>query len=778
MVLASQKRKRKGRKAGYRSRHLVTLPETTPEYAEETVEDLIPTLAPVVEHSRLYRHQAQTIKYILRFLDILLLAGTGAGKTEAVIYAFLELLLTGKITHVILFYPTKDLARDQKIRLQVLLNRIREQLGIILTCAAYHGDTHERTLQKIERDPPHILIATFDKIFYRLAQDKNPEFKDYLLRAGLIWVDEIHDFTGLLGAHLKYFLQNYHRVNPKVIVVLTSATGGDPETLKEQFSPAAELVLGGTRRGTIQVRFVPREDLYPLLHIQLERVRAIPGAVLLVFVDSIREAEHHIRALQVIQEVQVKPAEVMDQDELRAIARFQAGEEELEVSHGDLPKKERHEGFQRLKTGMVKLVIATSGLEKGIDIPAIAAVVNIGYPLTGKNGLLQRIGRLRAGSGEMKDFFLVLGEDRGVEGYYYANQSLLAEQITRGETETVHIAEPNLEALQTVLLHAPFLGEVTREELTTLVSEEVRPLLGKALTGLLAEGLVTFREGFFEHVNVRQARRWLHEHNLRGVIPKWTIKARLVDQTQKAYTIDWGKIPHQALPGNKYKLEGRTFLIQEVDEDKKTLHAQEIPAEIEPGLSITQNEVDVRVAYGRHSKQVEKGDITIECGPATVVIQPEARVTYTGEEKVRVELKRTEQREFTFETEVQVMTLTFGRQSAIWRLIPYWQRKEALGAVADALVLAVQRQYGISGSQFHTEVNSKARWVALLDRSPQVKLTSLVFDSLSMLVKAILQGIKTCECRYGCPRCIGLPQYGTKFHARKQLVRILLEGLQ
>ena len=68
------------------------------------------------------------------------------------------------------------------------------------------------------------------------------------------------------------------------------------------------------------------------------------------------------------------------------------GEEAVVAHHGSLSQERRHEAEVRLKEGRVKVCVATSSLELGIDIGTVDLVCQIGSPRS-IGLLLQRVGR-------------------------------------------------------------------------------------------------------------------------------------------------------------------------------------------------------------------------------------------------------------------------------------------------------------------------------------------------------------------------------------------------
>ena len=68
------------------------------------------------------------------------------------------------------------------------------------------------------------------------------------------------------------------------------------------------------------------------------------------------------------------------------------GEEHVTAHHGSLAREHRLKAEQRLKSGELKALVATSSLELGIDIGDIDLVCQLGSPRA-MNAFLQRVGR-------------------------------------------------------------------------------------------------------------------------------------------------------------------------------------------------------------------------------------------------------------------------------------------------------------------------------------------------------------------------------------------------
>src|SRR3972149_3226039 len=113
------------------------------------------------------------------------------------------------------------------------------------------------------------------------------------------------------------------------------------------------------------------------------------------------------------------------------------GEEIITAHHGSISKEHRLDAERRLKSGVLRALVATSSLELGIDIGSIDLVCQIGSPRA-ISTFLQRVGRSgHTVRGTPKGRLFPLTRDELVEGV------ALLDAVRRGELDRVRMhAEP------------------------------------------------------------------------------------------------------------------------------------------------------------------------------------------------------------------------------------------------------------------------------------------------------------------------------------------------
>lgn len=205
----------------------------------------------------LYAHQQQAIERLASTrssgpANTLILSGTGSGKTESFLIPIVDhcLRTPGPGIKAIVIYPMNALANDQ-------LKRLRELLTLTpdVTFGRYTGDAPETdagdsrrqarprdlppnmlwSRQAMRATPPNILLTNYSQLEYMLLRGKDAELFRYGPPRYFV-VDEIHLFTGVLGAEVGCLLRRFRQhVGAKpldICAVGTSATAGAGELPK------------------------------------------------------------------------------------------------------------------------------------------------------------------------------------------------------------------------------------------------------------------------------------------------------------------------------------------------------------------------------------------------------------------------------------------------------------------------------------------------------------------------------------------------------------------
>lgn len=311
--------------------------------------------------SGLREAQERAIEPLLAGRDALVIAGTGSGKTEAVVAPVLDRHLAeahsqdGSGVTYLYLSPTKALANDMAARLSGPLDSLHLLVG------RRHGDNND--LGKARS--PDLVITTPESLDIELVKQQ-PRYRS--VRAVII--DEVHQLVSTQrGLQLAVLLERLERWLERPLQVAgMSATLADPLASWAQMRPGRScdvIEVPGRRARSVVIR---REQSEQAL-VDLLAQTSSKGKVL-VFARSRGETEALAAGL----------------GDTSPFGR------RVYVHHSSLDRKVREQVEADLKGKDATICAATSTLELGIDIGDINLVVLVGPPPDWRS-LEQRIGR-------------------------------------------------------------------------------------------------------------------------------------------------------------------------------------------------------------------------------------------------------------------------------------------------------------------------------------------------------------------------------------------------
>jgi ATP-dependent Lhr-like helicase len=473
--------------------------------------------------------------------NTLIAAPTGSGKTLAAFLAAIDQLvrtaLAGGLedeTRVVYVSPLKALSNDVQRNLEEPLAGIRRELlarglpDAPIRTLVRTGDTPAAARTAMARKPPHILVTTPESLFILLTSESG---RRMLSTARTVIVDEIHAVAGSKrGSHLALSLARLDALcGRRLVRIGLSATQSPIEEVARLLvgAPGAEgdceIVDAGHRRQLdlgIEVPSSPLEAVMPgevwqeVYDRLAELIRA--HRTTLVFVNTRRLAERATRHL----------AERL-------------GEERVASHHGSLAREQRLASEQRLKSGQLSALVATSSLELGIDIGSVDLVCQLASTRS-ISTFLQRVGR--AGhrlAAVPKGRIFPTSRDELVE------TAALFDAVRRGELDRLLIPPAPLDILAQHVVAAVAAEEWSEDELFALVRRAwpYRALERREfdeVVAMLAAGFTT-----------RRGRRgaWVHQDAVAGRL-RARKGARLVAMTSGGAIPDTADYQVVLLPAN------------------------------------------------------------------------------------------------------------------------------------------------------------------------------------------------------------------------------------
>ena len=375
---------------------------------------------------------------ISRGESTLILAPTGTGKTLAAFLWCINRLISspvpviGQRCRVLYISPIKALAVDVERNLRAPLVGVA-QMARKLVMSVYEpsiairtGDTPAAERARFTRHPADILITTPESIYLMLTSNA----RETLRSIETVIVDEIHALVpGKRGSHLALSLERLEhlcgrrlqriglsatqRPLEEVARFLGGSAGDRPTVVSGKIPPpddAGAEILNEFESRITAVRYRPvsiidasapkRLDLrieVPLEDMKrLDEIEPIPSGP-----ASQGPVRHSIWSAihpKLLELIRAHHSTLIFVNSRRLAERISgavndlAGEILVRAHHGSVAAPQRKDIEERLKTGTLRGIVATSSLELGIDMGAVDLVIQVEAPPSVASGM-QRIGR-------------------------------------------------------------------------------------------------------------------------------------------------------------------------------------------------------------------------------------------------------------------------------------------------------------------------------------------------------------------------------------------------
>lgn len=525
--------------------------------------------------------------------DVIISAATAAGKTEAAFFPGLSHLLAADSDGLIVYVsPLKALINDQFGRLE----RLCAQLEIPVW--PWHGDVSASVKTRFLTKRHGVLLITPESLEALLC-NRGSSVGAIFERVTFFVVDELHAFIGSeRGKQLQSLM---HRIecalNRKVPRIGLSATLGDMRLAGQFLRPGGEPAQVNSAAAGSELKVLVKgyeeplvvkpegdnaseEDVEPITpgQVAAHLFKAFRGTNNLVFPNSRRQVEQYTHLLNRMCESERVPNEFWPH-------------------HGSLSKEIRAETEAALKQKeLPATAICTNTLELGIDIGAVKCVAQIGPPPSVAS-LRQRLGR----SGRRK------GEPAILRGYCIEDalgpRASLRDKLRLDTVQTaamisllvdkwfepprvqgVHLSTLVQQLLSAIAQRggatageaygllcggpgAPFTGLSKQEFVDLLRHLGHKELLTQDSSGALLHGRVG--EKFVNHYSFYAA--FASEEEFRVVAGGKTLGSLPVDQ--------------MLLPGQRILFAGRTWHVDEVDEQQKAIYVTRAPGGAPPMFS-------------------------------------------------------------------------------------------------------------------------------------------------------------------------------------------------
>lgn len=379
---------------------------------------------------------------------------TGAGKTYAAFGGPLQELIDGAGVagdaspragglRVLYITPLRAVSRDIELALRAPI----EAMGLACRVESRTGDTSSSARVRQRERLPEVLVTTPESLSLMLTWPDAPA-----RFAGLrcVIVDEWHELlTSKRGTQVELALARLRSFAPALRTWALSATiSNADEAARAIVGAAAEdpvIVTTDLERRVLVDTVLPEPgDPFPWAgHLGLSMLERVvesidPSRSTLIFTNTRSQSERWFQAI-----LSLRPE----------WERF-AG-----LHHGSIDRERREEIERGLKNGSIRLVVATSSLDLGVDFAPVERVLQIGSP-KGIARLMQRAGRAAHRPGE--DCRITCVPTHGLELLEVAAVRMA---MARGEVEPRRPAEKPLDVLAQHIVTCAMGGGFMEDEL-------------------------------------------------------------------------------------------------------------------------------------------------------------------------------------------------------------------------------------------------------------------------------------------------------------------------
>jgi ATP-dependent Lhr-like helicase len=299
---------------------------------------------------------------------------TGAGKTYAALMGPLEEIARNpeKAVQLVYLSPLRALTRDLE---KAILEPLR---GLEIRVESRTGDTSSSARARQKKKPPNILITTPESLSVLLSDPEAPKNFSHLRS---VIVDEWHELMGTKrGTQVELALARLRKFSRPLTWGLSATLGNIDEALTALMPVGVKgrLICSDLKKKIEIDSLIPRElSSVPWAgHVGVFVLKQLIEEIdfnssTLLFTHTRSQAERWFRELSLA---------------------LPERKHEIALHHGSLDRKERERVEAGVKDGAIKLVVATSSLDLGVDFTPVTRVFQLGSP-KGVGRIIQRAGR-------------------------------------------------------------------------------------------------------------------------------------------------------------------------------------------------------------------------------------------------------------------------------------------------------------------------------------------------------------------------------------------------
>jgi DEAD/DEAH box helicase domain-containing protein len=727
--------------------------------------------------TEIYEHQHRAVELALDGHDVLVATPTASGKTLCYTLPVLQRLLeSGGNERAIFLFPTKALSQDQT----AAFTSLAAELDAGLHAFTYDGDTPP-SVRRTLRDSGHVLL-TNPWMLHAGILPNHAKWSELFASLETVVIDEVHTLSGVFGSSVANVLRRLRRIaahsGSRPRFLLSSATLRDPAAHAERLigRPVQVVDEDGSPAGERRFGVYNPPMLDPVAGLRanaLEEARRLAHRL---------AGPNHQTIFFCNRRTAVEVLTRYRKEEAREMG---LAPEEIRGYRGGYLPLLRREIESGLRDGSVKVVVTTNALELGIDVGRLDVAVLVGYPGS-QASFWQRLGR--AGRRGAPSLGILVARSDPIDQYL----ALHPEHLLGAARERIGVDPDNLvilsEHVKCAAFELPFREPELADPTTPFGSA---PHAAEVLDYLAEEsGLLLKRgEGWHWMADAYPAQ----DVTLSGNDPD-NVLVLDVETTKAIGEIDREGSITAVHEGAIYQVEGETWIVERFDYENRRAYVRRVEsdyfteAETDTELRVLrlerrrtrllapEPETQSEAAEPQPETSGEAEDCSVWSGEVhvtTLATQYKKVRFYTredvGNEDIHLPPEELDTQAFCLTLSVAAaerLGLEGAERGAAWRGVGRMLRR-----VAPLFLRCQPSDLGLS-----TEVRSGhfgRPTIYLWDRvMGGVGLGDLLFEAHREVFRAAREVVERCECRSGCPVCVG-PPHEAGLDGKLTAVRVL-----
>ncbi len=677
---------------------------------------------------QLYTHQLKSYQSVNKGKNIVIVTPTASGKTIAYNLPILNSLINNENFKAMYIFPTKALAQDQTDEVNSISKHLKKKINIFV----YDGDTPASIRQSI-RTKGQIIITNPDMLHSGILPN-HPKWVKIFENLKYIVIDEIHTYKGVFGSHFANLILRLKRIarfyNSKLQFILCSATINNPKELAEKL--ISEDVLLINENGS------PQGEKYFMLcnppvvnHEQGIRRGVILETRRLASVFIKKEISTIIFTRSRLN-TEIIHSYLIQNKDLKQI------KDKIKSYRGGYLPSERRKIEQDLRNGIIKGIVSTNALEVGIDIGSLDVCIIAGYPGS-VTSVWQQAGR--SGRGDRVSAILLIASNHPLDQFLIKNHEYFFSQ----SPEEAIINPGNLFILIDQIKCAAFeLPFKKNERFGSMVVNDMLDYLQEEEVIHKAEDTYYWNSDSYpaESVSLRSA-----------MADNVVIINTTAEKNEVIGEVDRESAPFLVFEGAIYIHLGNQYKVEKLDYQQGKAYVQEVKVNYYTD-AITKTDIEVlnvdsSDSCGKYKKHY--------CSVSIKTVIPKfKKIKFLTHENIgygEINLPQTEIQTYAAALVIQEEFLN--------TIIEIEKFSEVLLGVSNLIRNIAPLHIICDYNDIRTVEQKKSLFfheptIFIYDIYPGgIGLSEKLFSKIKDILKEILNVVSLCECKFGCPSCIG-----------------------